>query len=190
MTMKNYFDTLAPVYERFHIGAASTYRRLDAATQFKQSDILADIGGGTGRIAQFFVGQVKEVIVIDPSEKMVDQCRKHNGVTCVVGGVEKLPFADKSIDKIILVDAFHHLPDQAGAIREMKRVLAENGQIVIEEFNPLTLGGKLVIFIERIFKMGSRFYAPINLAKVFGDNGFQARIIDGKKKSYYLVVTK
>ena len=188
--MKNYFDTLAPVYERLHIGAERTYRKLIGTTQFKQSDVLVDIGGGTGRIAQFFVGQVKEVIVIDPSEKMVEQCKKHDGITCVVGGTEQLPFTDKSIDKIILVDAFHHLPDQAGAIREMKRVLAENGQIIIEEFNPLTIGGKLVILMERIFKMGSRFYAPMNLAKMFGDYGLRVRIIDGKKKSYYLVATR
>lgn len=185
--MKGYFDILAPVYEKLHIGAQTTFRAITDAIRFGPADVVIDIGGGTGRIAQFFVSKVRKIIVIDPSEKMVEQCKKHPGITCVVARAEKLPLPDASADKIILIDAFHHISDQPGAMREMKRILAKNGQIVMEEFDPLTIGGKFVILLENILRMGSVFYAPKDLAKLFTDIGFHAWIIDGKKKNYYMI---
>ncbi len=40
---------------------------------------------------------------------------------------ENLPLADGSMDKVILVDAFHHIPDQHKTVNEIKRVLKKNG---------------------------------------------------------------
>lgn len=101
-----------------------------------------------------------------------------------------MPCADGTIDKIILIDAFHHIPEQPKSIQEMKRVLKENGKIIIEEFNPQTIIGKFIVLSENLFRMQSTFYTPGALKGLFTDNGFNVRIIDENKKSYYLVATK
>ena len=95
-----------------HVGSARTFRNIEKLAEFAPSDVVLDVGGGEGRIARFIVGKVARMIVLDPSEGMVRQCRKRKGLECVVGSAEKLPFDENSIDKIILVDAFHHIPDQ------------------------------------------------------------------------------
>lgn len=70
--MMNYFDILAPIYEKFHRGARKTFDKINAIEHFEKQDEVIDLGGGTGRIAKFFVGVVKKVTVVDPSKKMIE----------------------------------------------------------------------------------------------------------------------
>jgi hypothetical protein len=44
-----------------------------------------------------------------------------------------LPFADRSIDRIICFDAFHHIPNKQDILDEMHRVLAEGGRVGFAE---------------------------------------------------------
>jgi demethylmenaquinone methyltransferase/2-methoxy-6-polyprenyl-1,4-benzoquinol methylase len=188
--MNNLFDILAPVYDTLHVGSARTFRNIEKLAEFAPSDVVLDVGGGAGRIARFLVGKVARMIVLDPSEGMVRQCRKRKGLECVVGSAEKLPFDENSIDKIILVDAFHHIPDQRVAIQEMRRVLKPGGKIMFEEFNPETFGGRFVTACERFFCMRSTFHAPAALARLFEEQGFEVHIMDDGRKAYYAMAKK
>ena len=76
------------------------------------------------------------------------------------GESEELPFADAAFDRIIMIDAFHHLRDQEQAAREMVRVLAPGGRLVIQEPDIAHWGVKLVALGEKVLLMRSRFYAP------------------------------
>lgn len=188
--MKPFFDFVAPIYEKFHFGARKTFKKIEAIANFKSTDVVLDLGGGTGRIAKFLVGKVQSIAVVDTSEKMIVECKKHSGISCAVGSGESLPIANNSVDKIILIDAFHHMKNQGQVITEMKRVLKTGGKIIIEEFNPSTLGGKLITIFERILKLGSVFHRSDSLANLFSIGGFSTQLFDVKKKSYYLVAIK
>src|SRR3989344_5334054 len=188
--MKSPFDLVAPVYEKLHFGARKTFRKIEAIADLQPSDTVVDLGGGTGRIAKFLVGKVQSITVIDSSVKMIEQCKNHFGLSCVVASGENLPIADNSIDKIILIDALHHMQNQHQVIKEMKRILKANGKVIIEEFNPTTFGGKLIIILERISKLGSIFHTPASLEKLFSDNGFFVQLADIKKTNYYLIAGK
>lgn len=188
--MKNFFDFVAPVYERLHINAYDTFKKIEEIGNFSISDTVVDIGGGTGRIARFLAGKVKRVTVIDSSLKMIEQCRKHSGINCVIAGGEKIPLENDSVDKIIIVDAFHHIHGKSETIMEIKRILRQNGKVIIEEFNPLTFGGKLIVIFEKILRLNSVFYEPSALADLFLKNGFKVNLFDEKNKSYYIVAEK
>jgi SAM-dependent methyltransferase len=45
----------------------------------------------------------------------------------------RLPIADGSVDRIVLYDAYHHLPNPADLLREMRRVLAPDGIVGMSE---------------------------------------------------------
>ena|SRR3989344_2056626 len=185
-----FFDLVAPIYGKIRPGAENIFQKLTSVAEFKSNDIVIDLGGGAGNLATFFVGKVQDIIVVDPSEQMIRQCGNHSGVSCMVGSGEKLPFADGVADKIILVDAFHHIQDQVKTIREIKRVLKPNGVVVFVEYNPATFGGKAVVIFEKIMRMGSTFYKPTDLASMFSKRGFKTTLFDESKKNYYLVAEK
>ncbi|MBI2623821.1 MAG: class I SAM-dependent methyltransferase [Candidatus Liptonbacteria bacterium] len=188
--MKNLFDVLAPFYNALHIGSRRTFEAIAKIADFCPSDTVLDLGGGTGRIARFLVEKVARVIVLDPSEGMIRQCRKRHGLECVVGKGEELMLEDGAADKVFLVDAFHHIPDQRAAVREIKRVLKPGGRVIVGEFNPETRGGKMVVFLERFLRAGSTFHTPAALAALFGEYGFSTRIVDEGGKVYYLIAEK
>jgi SAM-dependent methyltransferase len=47
-----------------------------------------------------------------------------------------IPLADGSMDRTVMYGAFHHVHDQAGTLRELSRVLAEEGRAVFIEPGP------------------------------------------------------
>lgn len=48
----------------------------------------------------------------------------------------RLPFDDETFDRIVVFDAFHHVPDQKAVIREFHRVLKEGGVVGFHEPGP------------------------------------------------------
>lgn len=180
---------VAPLYRTATFGALRTLRRLETMERFEHSDTVVDIGGGAGRIANLLKANVHRIIVVDPSEGMISECRKQGGITCIVGSAEQLPVSDASADKVILIDAFHHVRGQEAAVQEIKRVLKENGSALIEEYDPLSFGGKLIVILEKILRMGSVFHSPESLTDLFSEHGFKVQIrTDGKR--YYLRAQK
>ena len=185
--MKTFFDAVAPLYEKLRPGARGVFEKITNLVEFKQSDKIIDIGGGTGAIAQFFVGKVDTIEVVDPSSKMIERCRRHSGISCAVGSGESLPFANKSVDKVILVDALHHITDQEKTIQEIKRVLKKDGTAIIAEYNPESFGGNLIVLLEKLLRLGSIFHTPSQLTATFAKHGFSVQIIDEGKKDYFLI---
>lgn len=189
--MTNFFDNVAPIYDRFHFGARKTFDKIKSIVFFNPSDTIVDLGGGTGRIARFLINKVQKITVVDISKKMLKQCqRRHPKLYCAQAEAQSMPFADNSIDKIIIIDAFHHFPNQKQVVQEIKRVLIKNGKVIIEEFNPQKIIGKLIMIAEKLLFMGSVFHTPLSLADLFSDNEFKIRLIDENKVSYYLIGEK
>src|SRR5207249_326323 len=44
---------------------------------------------------------------------------------------DELPYEDGAFTTVLCTSSFHHYPDPAGSVREMERVLAPGGRIVI-----------------------------------------------------------
>ena len=113
--MFDHFGFLAPVYEKFITPKQpeTLIRLLDLPI----NGTLLDAGGGTGRVSGFLSKHVDQVVLADLSEKMLSQSHGKDELQPVCSHAEKLPFPDEAFDRIIMVDALHHVCDQKGAIR-------------------------------------------------------------------------
>lgn len=185
--MYGFFDFIAPIYDYFRPEPLKVFHKIWNLGGFERSDRIVDLGGGTGAVAKLFVGRVQQILVIDPSQKMIERCRKNSGLSCIVGGGESLPLESGTIDKIILVDAFHHIPNQLKTAEEIKRVLKKDGRVIIAEYNPEVFGGKLIVLFEKMLCLGSVFHAPSSLESFFTDQGFRVQIVNDGGKDYFLV---
>ena len=83
--------------------------------------------GGSGMEAEFLAGRGARVVTADISARAAARAReraKRHGfeVESVVADVERLPFADASVDLVYVHDGLHHLADPLVGLREMARV--------------------------------------------------------------------
>ena len=172
MSLLDHFSLIAPYYDRIFDRSGVD---LVAWVQPELSGSLLDVGGGTGRIAQRFVGLVSHVCVLDPSLQMLKEGQRR-GICITRGESELLPFASNTFDRIIVVDAFHHLRDQALAVCELVRVLAPSGRLVIEEPDISNWVVMLVAMAEKLLLMRSHFRTPEVIQGMFAQYGTYARL--------------
>jgi len=183
----NLFDLLSPIYDKVISGDEKTFKQLFKLGDFKITDRVLDLGGGSGRIAKFFVGKVQEIVVVDASKGMILQCKKQTGINCVLGKAGNISFSDNCFDKVIIIDAFHHFQDQQIASQEIKRVLKENGKVIIKEVNFGRFGNWLVEKMEMIFGAKSKILSPESLAELFSKNQFRTKLFTENRSGYYLL---
>jgi demethylmenaquinone methyltransferase/2-methoxy-6-polyprenyl-1,4-benzoquinol methylase len=136
-------------------------------------------GGGTGRIAQTLRGQAGTIVVADLSLKMLDQAHNKDGLRLACSHSERLPFPEASFERVIIVDALHHVIDQQQTADELWRVLKPGGWLVIEEPDIRVWGVKLIAVFEKLVLMRSHFLSPEQIAALFSHH--QAKVsIDTK----------
>jgi len=148
--------------------------------------ILLDAGGGTGRIAQLFQGHASQVVVADLSAEMLSQTKNKDGLDPTCAPSELLPFANQQFDRIIMIDAFHHVCNQRETVQELWRVLTPGGRLVIEEPDVRTFGVKLLAVAEKAMGMRSHFLSPPKIAALF-DNNAEIKIVRKGIISWVLV---
>ena len=94
---------------------------------------MLEIGCGDGRLSSLLADKVKSLTAIDPDQAMINQARKEiSDVDFRVGYGEKLEFNERSYDIALFSYSLHH-QDCVKALDEAKRVLRDNGSILIIE---------------------------------------------------------
>ena len=162
--MNSHFNILAPFYDR-----AIPFTRLDQMLKvldLPHAGSLLDAGGGTGRVADALRPHVGWVVVADVSRGMLSQARLKD-LSAASTESEHLPFPDGSFDRVLMVDALHHVRDQAETIRELYRVLKVGGSLVIEEPDIRTFAVKMIAVAEKLALMRSHFLFPSRIAQLF-----------------------
>lgn len=162
--MFDHFDFLAPIYDR-----AIPFARLDLMLKMvglPAAGWLLDAGGGTGRVASALRPYVSAALVADFSPGMLAQARL-KGLPAIQTPAERLPFAAETFERIIMIDALHHVLSQKETIAELWRVLKPGGWLVIEEPDVRTLTVKIVALGEKLALMRSHFLAPPKIAALF-----------------------
>ena len=91
---------------------------------------LVDLGCGTGSTLDAIEGASLRV-GIDPSPDALGFARERNGCAFAWGSAEALPFRDASFDAALALDVLEHVPDDARAAREARRVLRPGGVLVV-----------------------------------------------------------
>jgi len=138
MQLQEYFDQLAPTWDQEH-----TLERLNCLSNIiKELGIepgyyVLDIGSGTGVLLPFLIAELGDegkIVALDFSAEMLIQAQAKN-FPPVVGfaqaDVLAIPLADNSVDLAICNSAFPHFNDKVKALKEIARVLRNNGRLVI-----------------------------------------------------------
>jgi ubiquinone/menaquinone biosynthesis C-methylase UbiE len=160
----DHFDLIAGVYDR--AGQFILTERLLESLSLSPNHLLLDAGGGTGRVAAALRGKVKEALVVDTSRGML-RFAAGKGLPTVCSRVEYLPFPSASMDRILMMDALHHVMDQQRTASELWRVLAPGGRILIVEPDIRKLSVKMIALGEKMLWMRSHFLTSGEIAALF-----------------------
>ncbi len=141
---------------------------------------LLDAGGGTGRISAGLGRWIARRVVADVSAGMLRQAAAWPDLSPAQAETERLPFADGSFDRILLIDALHHVADAAQTAAELWRVLKPGGRLLIEEPDIRRGAVKLVALGEKALLMRSHFLPPERIAGLFAAPAARVRVtVDG-----------
>jgi ubiquinone/menaquinone biosynthesis C-methylase UbiE len=90
---------------------------------------VVDVGGGRGIYHALFKQRGASVIGIDRSIGMAREAAA--GCLSLVGDAQALPFPDSMCDRAACNHVLYHVPDQAMAMRELRRVVRPGGRVVM-----------------------------------------------------------
>jgi ubiquinone/menaquinone biosynthesis C-methylase UbiE len=183
-----HFDYIASFYDRF--SGKTDVGRLKTFLDLPVRGRLLDAAGGTGRHSALLKGLAGHLVVCDLSHPMLKLARGGKGLDAVVAGIERLPFPDESFERILMVDAVHHLSDQQGAIGELCRVLRRGGKMVIEEPDIHRSVVKLVCLFEKLLLMGSRFLTPEALMERILAMDMKVTLVDRDRFRVWILVER
>jgi SAM-dependent methyltransferase len=125
------FSTAAPIND-----AAALQKILDAARP-RPEDTVLDLACGGGIVVCAFAPYVRQATGIDVTPAMLDRARRLaaekrvGNVAWDRGEVTALPYPDHSFTIVVTRFAVHHFPDPAAVMREMVRVCAPGGRILV-----------------------------------------------------------
>ena len=116
--------------------------RAITAIDLKPTDVIADIGAGSGYYAFRLAEKVPQgkVVAVDIQQEMLDFLAKRSAelkVTNVqghLGAIDDIKLPEKSLDAELMVDAYHEFSHPAEMLRSLHKALKPNGRIILLEF--------------------------------------------------------
>jgi len=119
-----------------HAAEEMALRRLLSGKHFKNA---VDIGGGYGRLCVFLEKYASKVTLAEPSQQQLDIAKDflkdHPEVDRKLMQADDLQFKDGSVDLVTMIRVMHHLPDPANELKEIARVLSDDGYAIVEVAN-------------------------------------------------------
>lgn len=107
-------------------------RNLALRNFFKFNEKVLDIGCGDGTVGEYLIKKYKsEVYGIDISEDAVEKAKKKNVKAQVGSSENKLLFENETFDTVFWGDNIEHLFDPLSTAKEIKRVLKQDGRLIL-----------------------------------------------------------
>jgi SAM-dependent methyltransferase len=98
------------------------------------SSVVADVGAGTGMLAELFLQNGNPVFAVEPNREMRAACAEltacYPRLECLDGAAEATGLAPGSLDFVTVGRAFHWF-DREKALQEFRRILRPGGWLVL-----------------------------------------------------------
>lgn len=135
---KEFFNSRAAIWDE-KVAEKDTTRlaAMAARLEIKAGATVLDIGTGTGVFTHFLlrkIGRKGKLSCLDFAEEMlkIAQAKGFKGnISYVCADIENNRLDDKSYDAVVCYSVFPHFQDKLKALREIYRLLKEDGKIFI-----------------------------------------------------------
>jgi 2-polyprenyl-3-methyl-5-hydroxy-6-metoxy-1,4-benzoquinol methylase len=99
-------------------------------------DMVVDVGGGAGALAEQLAASGLNVIGVEPAaylrERFAERMARFGAGTSVLDGtVEQLPFADGEVGAVVITEVLEHVDDPYRAMCELHRVVRPDGVVCL-----------------------------------------------------------
>ena len=174
------FDQWAPSYESDRRSRRIATLQLEAfeALGLGPEDRMLDVGCGSGAAVRRAAQLGKRAVGVDLSPRMIRLAEELaagvENVEFLVAESSDLPFDDASFTAVLCTTSFHHYPDPEASVREMARVLAPGGRLVIGDASADRVGVRFVDwFLRRFEESHVRMYRSTEFAALLYGAGLR-----------------
>jgi ubiquinone/menaquinone biosynthesis C-methylase UbiE len=140
--------------------------------KLNENSTVVDIGAGTGKLSKLLVERGTNVIAVEPNQEMRNASLQILGnepnFRVVAGSAESTFLHDNSVDFIVCAQAFHWFDRSATKI-EFKRILKENGKVILVWNTRQTKGTPFLEGIERLLHNYGIGYSEVNHKNISDD---------------------
>lgn len=107
------------------------------ALNLHSTEVVADIGAGTGYFARRFAHHAGKVLAVDIEPKLLAVAAKNApaNLTTVLAMADDPKLQAGSVDTIFICDVLHHIDDRAAYLPKLVQALKPGGRIVIVDFH-------------------------------------------------------
>jgi demethylmenaquinone methyltransferase / 2-methoxy-6-polyprenyl-1,4-benzoquinol methylase len=193
--VREVFDSVAPRYDLMNdLMSAGVHRLwkadLIAAIAPQAHELLLDVAGGTGDIAQRYLkaaggaGRGARAIICDINTEMLNAGRDRaldsghlDGIAWVTGDAERLPIASHSVDVYTIAFGLRNVTRIDAALAEARRVLRPGGRFFCLEFSKVA-----VPVLDRLYDLYSFQVLPRLGQLVAGDRDAYQYLVESIRR--------
>lgn len=179
------------LYERYLVPAITSIWASDLIDRAKPqpNDHVLDVACGTGAVTRLAAGKITDgrVVGLDYNPGMLGVARYIRTTSVPIEWIEgsalSLPFADGTFDLVLCQLGLQFFPDRPLALREMQRVLKQQGRVALSVYSPIERTPAAHAFVlaldehlgpdaSKIKRAEHLFSSPQEVAALLADAGF------------------
>ena len=175
--IQNTLTDIIPIYDKgnniISFGQDTKLRLRGIMKTVKTGDIVLDLGSGPGTMSHIVLDNIKSIgniVLLDPLKPMlsVANTKLNDNPSMMLNGIfEKLPLRDNIFDVVMCGYSFRDAQNFKIAANEMKRVLKNNGRLLIVD-----IGKPDNLFLRWFIGLYFRFFAGLLASFFLGRKGF------------------
>lgn len=151
------FESANPLLKYIERARAKTIVKL---ANVSQTDSVIDVGCGEGYILSL-LPKAKKIVGLDISRVALNRAKKflqdRKEIELILGDAQNLRFEDNSFDIAICSETLEHVPNPRVVIKELHRILKQDGKLVISIPDESRI--KQIMRIIKLFKLGRFLHA-------------------------------
>jgi ubiquinone/menaquinone biosynthesis C-methylase UbiE len=153
---------------------------------------VLDLGGAGGAVTAEVAAGAAEITVLDPDPSRIAGGRSARPTLRFVEGfAENLPFDPGRFERVLALRSLHHFEDPVRALREVRRVLTDEGLFIVGEIDPASLLARLFRTMHRLSAHGPlRFVTGLELERTISAAGLVPAGRATFRSEYLLRATK